>query len=783
MKNSGVDEENFKIIKDEVFVASNFASDHPRLLDIVLALVAAVVVVALHLLWRFPCVPPSAWYDLSIASGLRPVAEFCPGAWRFIALQLFRNWPYETVIRTLRISGIVSAGVIAFFTYLIIREVLAVTIRQFKRRKSWRERVAPASSLVGAFLFSFSEGMWKAGQAFMPETLFTLEMTVALYLFAHFARTGKNWQLYLATLLLGLVSGESFIGVVATVGCILVYIVSVVDARAAGTSIADIHEDGTPIAIPATMWFFGMAGSIAISVKSFIETGGLEVYNWPPAAIPVRFVISYALTLINSASVMGWVAVGAVAVVPIVLVLRYLSSGLDEDSDTSAGVMIIMAVAFIFGISQLTLIPQCWYWSWSESVVVNSPELLCFTLFLSSLTCAYVLAIFGHNFNCLGDEKAELVKRGRNPFFISAVAIILLLSVPARYMGLRRSAMEVISDYVCEVARECGDNVKWIFTDGSLDDGIELASLERKHPVATMPLVSGISIRDDYIRTRLAKSDEEKVALKEGASSALKAWKSDFPENMAKSAIQIGFELWRRDHQQLPPCSGLLALPGGFADGERERGINAVNKLAERAIDICESGLFDNHADRHLNEQFIFVLWRISQIAKMRAVAADIDGKSELSIAETDFAERVEAVNPSLKELRAKIGKAGIRAIRQLSPRELLRQALNRADFTAAKPYADVILKNDPDNSDANFAIAMFYFVDELYSKSEVYFERCIKRRPDEPTFYNNLAIAQMMTRKYDKAEENAKKALELLPTSPEIKDTLRQIQKAKAEM
>ena len=147
---------------------------------------------------------------------------------------------------------------------------------------------------------------------------------------------------------------------------------------------------------------------------------------------------------------------------------------------------------------------------------------------------------------------------------------------------------------------------------------------------------------------------------------------------------------------------------------------------------------------------------------------------------EADFAEALDNANPSLRSLNARIGKAGIRALRTMSPREHLRQALQRADFTAAKPYAEAVLSTDPGNADANFAIGMFYFVDELYSKAEIYLERCAKRRPDEPTFFNNLAIAQMMMRKYDLAEQNARRALELLPDSPEVKDTVRQIEKAR---
>ena len=90
------------------------------------------------------------------------------------------------------------------------------------------------------------------------------------------------------------------------------------------------------------------------------------------------------------------------------------------------------------------------------------------------------------------------------------------------------------------------------------------------------------------------------------------------------------------------------------------------------------------------------------------------------------------------------------------------------------------MLATDSGNADANFAIGMFYFVEELYSKAEIYLERAARRRPDEPTFFNNLAIAQLMTRRFDLAEKNARRALELLPDSPEVKDTVRQVERAR---
>ena len=54
-----------------------------------------------------------------------------------------------------------------------------------------------------------------------------------------------------------------------------------------------------------------------------------------------------------------------------------------------------------------------------------------------------------------------------------------------------------------------------------------------------------------------------------------------------------------------------------------------------------------------------------------------------------------------------------------------------------------------------------------------------MKRNDKEPAVWNNIAALQLRTGRFDEAKKNALKALELLPDSVEIKDTLKQIEKA----
>ena len=60
--------------------------------------------------------------------------------------------------------------------------------------------------------------------------------------------------------------------------------------------------------------------------------------------------------------------------------------------------------------------------------------------------------------------------------------------------------------------------------------------------------------------------------------------------------------------------------------------------------------------------------------------------------------------------------------------------------------------------------------------------KRCLIRNPKEPAVWNNLAMIMFHTQRFDEAEEHAKKALELIPESAEVKDTLKQITEARKE-
>ena len=114
--------------------------------------------------------------------------------------------------------------------------------------------------------------------------------------------------------------------------------------------------------------------------------------------------------------------------------------------------------------------------------------------------------------------------------------------------------------------------------------------------------------------------------------------------------------------------------------------------------------------------------------------------------------------------------------IADVNHRHELKKALEHANFTEARPHAEVLLKDNPNDSDANWAMGMAFFFEGQYAQAKKHLESCLIERPNDSAVWNNLAVIHLREKTLDEAERCANRALELLPDSAEVKDTLRQI-------
>ena len=114
------------------------------------------------------------------------------------------------------------------------------------------------------------------------------------------------------------------------------------------------------------------------------------------------------------------------------------------------------------------------------------------------------------------------------------------------------------------------------------------------------------------------------------------------------------------------------------------------------------------------------------------------------------------------------------------SPREEMDAAIGRGEYAAAAQYAKAILSITPDDPYANFAVGMSHFEKHAWEPAERHLRKCVKQKPDEAVFLNNLAVVLLYRGRYDDALEHARRALKILPGSKDVQDTIRQIEKAR---
>lgn len=310
----------------------------------------------------------------------------------------------------------------------------------------------------------------------------------------------------------------------------------------------------------------------------------------------------------------------------------------------------------------------------------------------------------------------------------------------------------VTNDYVREVVEEAKD-VRVIYTDGVFDDDIRREAKRRGielEPISMMAVKGPLSLR---------------MVVREKGDDV---------------ALQLGFELWKHQGWELPFCSGVLARTGKMPEEDRQRGIEAARRLGERILELQREDLVDAMPNKELKEKVLHIQWRIARIARIRAEREDREGQTELALKDVLFADRLDEYNDGIKKITQEWDKVREQTSRVITPREALQLALVRCDFALASRYAELFLKDDPDDPYANYAKGMNFYQLNQWVRAEECLRRCLIRKPQQPAVWNNLALICMHTERYEEALKLAHRALELRPESDEVKDTIKQIEAAR---
>ena len=739
-------------------------------------------------------IPPELWEEVAEAIGLRPPATIFPCLWRCLTAMLMNCVGLESGLVALRVLGAASLGLLLVLSFQMFDEILPDTLRLRMRRKGWSRRIVRFILLQGAVFFVCSDPVWRAGQMLSPTMLLLILTLVAMRLFLHAMRTLSQRYAIVMSAVLGLLTAETPFGVLLMVAFPLTVI-----WRVGRVAAVDVPMSNPLIRLVTfrrmSLSYIGGWLMMLVSTTVFFRLhDGLAAHDWDSFTYYIHYLHRYAELVMGAATPVGWIFIFGVVVFPLVMSSVLIRKATDDDSFLMYLHGIFFIWAGILAFLQSAGWQPFWFWTWiGTQAAVGSTYLLCLCLLATSMTamislCVVGVEIYFRNYRRIAmiryqdavEDMPEAEKMVKNFRFIDRVLRVVLLYepllalamiVPFKFTSPEVDMAAVVNEGARLTAAECGD-AKVLFTDGALDAAVEVAAAMQGKRLKALSMMSGSKPHEMYLRTRDATDEEDRGMLAVSAANALRTWVRSKPECATNIALQLGFELWRHDKLPMPQCGGFVARTAGFAPGEQEKGRKAAVSLAERILALYGEGDPMAIMNNGLKSLFVFLQWRIARMCRMRADAADKAADMKRAMEESELADALDAKNVAYSRIRKQMDWVGQQKGMRLTPREGLKIGLDRADFRLARTFAQQVLVSDPENTRANFAMGMGYFVDEQYGRAEVYLKRALVRSPNEPAALNNLAIAQMRLGKLAEAETNATKALKAYPASKEIKKT-----------
>ncbi|MBR2838372.1 MAG: tetratricopeptide repeat protein [Kiritimatiellae bacterium] len=730
--------------------------------NIILAVAAGLVACAVILVWGVPGLDPTLWNETAVAAGIRPPRTIFPGYWRIISGCFFAALDVDSAVGMLSIAGALLGGVCVSLFYLIVRQVLALLIRVERIYPAWHRFIAPFFSAVAALLFGVSDPFCNMVRVLSPDELRFLMLLVCVHLTLRWFVVGGNWRIFTAMALMGLMAAETPFAFVVPLLFFFAY-------RSVWHRIMDgLFEQPAqlpdPDGLPRWRMFFLFLGGLCVGVWAnaahFVALGGLEANGWSASDIYFRYAGGYWHVLVDSATLLGWALGLGFGVFPLVVSIRIFPMVARDDRPMQFNLGVAMFFLGAMAVMQSGAFPSARFWTFSKEIaMVQSGFLLVFFVFCAMLAVALFGASFA--FECqrtyLTEEDAPPgpLLRGVVPLLAVGVLVLALVKVPK---PTETEMQRIVDDAIEEIVRECGD-AKYLFTDGHLDTAIELVAAKRGKPLKTLNMMSGPTEWEINLRRNLFEKDSEDYKSAEtGVPVLLRIWAGEKPGGMDESAIQLGFEFWKREKKPLPTMSGLVARTRGLEPADVTNGVAAASALAERILAISPK-LESADASPALANALWSVNWRLSRFARLRE--------------DSDLADQLDLSNTALTKLLSIIEHERLRTFMQMTPREGLNLALRRADFTEARRYSVAVLSYDEDDPEANFGMGMSMLMSKQLKEAERHLKRVLKRRPNEPAVFNNLSIICRKQQRWQEAEEYARKAIKLLPDSPEVKKTL----------
>ena len=760
-------------------------------------------------LWDYPLFHPSLWEEMAVGAGLRPPDGPFPCLYRACLAFLFWQFPKGQALDILPYLGRATLSCTALFTYLIFRKMLPATLCVRVSLGKIGAAVGRLGAALAALLLVCADPVWRAGQSFSPVSLFLLLTSAAVWCFSRFERRGQTGSLYLCAVLLGVVSSENLLGLVISVLGLVGLFLVVRRAARPDTVVDNPLVDGLVRQVVlrrlACVWGTSFVAALGFNVWWFLSSNGLEASGSVGVlGVVFEYVRGIWVSVRDAASLWGWFFFVLFGVIPFMLTVKVLPKAWDDDRMLHWNVGVAYLLMGAVALMPLVGWGAFWFWTWLvNDTLVSSETLLAFMLVLDVATFSIVVTVFGIDVYCRNyrrltrqlfpervvvgqDEKTALesARKLRQRLFWLLVVFVPICVVPGRCQPVERDMLAEMKYYARAFEDEAGD-CDVAFTDGSFDCLHELMRLRGEKPLRCLPLIADRTARARtrarVLRLRASCGEEDTRLLTSDATTALQAWVAAGTERLKTCAVQMGFEIWRRDSFSMPDILGVVARPKSSTDLRVEVQVWARARLARLADELTTLAQTGGPAKCHdyvLRRLFACLMYRVARIAQMRSLVADQAGRRDEAIRQAAIADGLDESNYLVKDLRLQFdwqnAQGGGSSV--LSPREGLALGLARGDYTFAAKCAATVLKSDPDDLYANFAMGMKLFREEHWALAEEHLKKSLARRTNDIAVLNNLALVQIRLGKLDEAERNVRVAIKFNGQVPELHKTLEQV-------
>lgn len=726
-------------------------------LDRVLAFLFGIAVSLIAYFAASSSIDYRAWQQICEGALIRPPEFFQPGAGRLVVYALTRFLGLGMAIKVLALLGPVALGIIAYQATRTALAVLTALIKVDVVRAEFRTVMLPVLTITGLSLFLLSYPVLHAASILTPSIFVLAWVFLVIGAFRNFfegsSMSWANWGIFLC----GGLAAESLGGWVLLIGAVCLAFWRVQTDSNQSFVLCDpgvFHVSKWTL----TLLFLLGGGLVVVANAWFFSThGGI----WSAA-----FRDYAVLPNLNAVAVlMGLV------VAPLLVTFNMMPRSSDSERylPYAHGVLLIM-------IGLLEIFVCCR----PDIIAIENETVKMLLLAASSLTATAAILTLLVDVYCR--VQTRYPKLMRVIVFRLVIGVLLAVLVLRLSVDGSRQIGEALDQVADEIVRE-SSGLRRIFSDGAMDALLEIKASLTGESLRAHSMFSGHGEYETNLRCRDVSGDDDLSMMRIGAPVALASWVGSESPELKSSAVQLGFEAWKRAEKPVPTAGGFVARLDGWQPDALSRSRQWGDAFVRSVLDGLFDRAYETCREKRLCEAFDMLKWRSGRMLELRANELENIGKHDEARGLRDVAARLDRQNGSLRELRAFMNLVWNQDDLQLTPREALKIALGRANFRAARPHAEAILSTDPADAAANFALGMYYYALRDFARAEGYLLVAHQARPKDAAILNNLALMEMYLGKLDAAEAHAKAAQVLKPNVREIESTLREIRQRKAKV